>query len=673
MIVLIISPITKYLIEKYDIKFTGREIVCDWAYVNPFTGYIYLSDLKIYELNNDSIFFSANGCSANFEMHKIFSKTYEISELHLNKPKGVIIQDSTGLNFNDLIKLFSSKGDSGIAREPVHFNILSINIVDGELHYYEKIIPVNYSIKKLNIESTGLQWNADTIAAKFDFLSGTGDGNVKGNFTINTKSLDYRLAVVIQKFDLNVLEQYLKDMMNYGNFSAHLDADLKTSGNFNDRQDITVAGLLEITEFHIGKSPLDDYASFAKAMLKINEISPKKLIYNCDTIRLKRPYLKYERYDYLDNIQTMFGKAGTNVSAVYGNQSKFNLVIEIASYISALSKNFFKSDYKINSLAITDAHLVFNDYSLGEKFNIELDPLFVRADSINKNHTWVNVSLESSIKPYGNMAMSLRINPKDNGDFDLQYGFTKLPISMFNPYIISYTSFPFDRGSIELAGQWNVRKEIIQSDNHVKVVDLRLAKRLKKEDNKWIPMPLVMGFVRDRGNVIDYEIPITGNLNDPKFHLKDVFFDVLENMFIKPATIPYRMQVKKNETEIEKFLTLKWDLMDNFIERDQERFLKRMADFLAKNPEESISVYPQLYSMKEREYILLFEAKKKYFLETNNLDINSFNEKESKMVEMMSVKDPSFIRYISKKINDSLAFSIQDKCSKLIDPAIVDA
>ena len=68
-----------------------------------------------------------------------------------------------------------------------------------------------------------------------------------------------------------------------------------------------------------------------------------------------------------------------------------------------------------------------------------------------------------------------------------------------------------------------------------------------------------MAFIRERGNVIDYEIPITGNLKDPDFHLSDVIFDLLGNIFIKPPTTPYIFQVKNIETEIEKSLTLKWN------------------------------------------------------------------------------------------------------------------
>ncbi len=40
--ILIASPAAKYLIEKYDEQYTGRNITLNKAYVNPLTGYVYL-------------------------------------------------------------------------------------------------------------------------------------------------------------------------------------------------------------------------------------------------------------------------------------------------------------------------------------------------------------------------------------------------------------------------------------------------------------------------------------------------------------------------------------------------------------------------------------------------------------------------------------------------------
>jgi hypothetical protein len=679
LVILFISPITKHMIEKYDEKYTGRQIKTGWVYVNPFTGFIYINNLKIYESKDlpalqdkDSIFFSAKGLSINFAMFKMLFKTFEITNLTLYQPKGIIIQSDSILNFNDLIRKFTSdKKDT--TPSTFHFNILNIKIKNGVFYYREKVIPINYYIKDVTVESTGKKWNADTIAAKFSFLSGIGSGSVQGNFTINLNNLDYRAAAIVDKFDLKPLEQYLKDLINYGHFSASLDADIKATGNLNDEENLNSKGIMAINDFHFGKNQDEDYASFDKLVLSINELSPKQHQYLFDSMILIHPYLKYEIYDYLDNLQMMFGKKGSNISAAKSNPSRFNLILQIADYVKVLSKNFFQSDYMIRKLAVTNGCLKFNDYSTTEKFSIEANPLSVFADSVDKTSKRVAVYLKSDVQPYGNILINLSINPSDSGDFDMQYHLQNLPVSMFNPYMITYTSFPFDRGTLELNGNWHVRNSSLKSNNHLLVIDPRLASRLRNKDTKWIPSPLMMYIVRERGNVVDYELPITGNLKDPKFHLGDVIFDALGNIFIKPATIPYRAKVKNIENVIEKSLSLKWEMRQSALLPDQEKFVKEMVNFLIQNPEASIAVYPLQYKEKEKEQILFFEAKKKYFLSINQRNVQSLDEDDSLKVDKMSVKDSLFTQYLNKKVSDTMLFTVQDKCYRLIGSAIVNS
>lgn len=666
-----ISPVTKYLVEKYDFKFTGRQITMDWAYVNPFTGYVYFNNLKICEENSDSVFISAKGLKANIEINKLFYKSYELSEISLDHPSFTIIQDHKTLNISDLIKRFSPN-DNDTTKSTLHLNLLNMKINDAKFSYKEKHIPIDYTIKKLNISSTGKWWNRDTIQAKFSFLPLVGTGEMNGNITINFKTLDYKLTTSIKQYNLQIIEQYLKELTNYGTFSATLDANIKAIGNFNDAEKITASGSVAINDFHFGKTRLEDYASFDKLSLKVNEISPEKHKYLLESVELIHPFLKYERYDNLDNIQTMFGKKGVKIIDVKADPTRFNLVLEIARYVKIIAKNFFRSYYKINRLDIKKADLQFNDYSTPEKFSIALNPLNISADSIDKNHSRVKVAFNSAIKPFGKVDLDISINPRDSSDFDMKYKFQKLPASLFNPYLISLTSYPLDRGTIEINGSWKVRNGDIKSINHLVIIDPRLTTRLKNKDIKWLPMNIIMAFVRERGNVIDYEIPITGNLKNPKFNLHDVIFDILRNIFVKPPTTLYRIQVKSVETEIEKLLSLKWEMRQTQLSYKQVKFIKRMANFLKHNPEASITVSPQLYSIKEKEYILFFEAKKKYYLEINKKAPSQFNEKDKDIVEKLSVKDPVFITYLNISIKRDLLFTIQDKCSRLIPAAKVN-
>jgi hypothetical protein len=673
LIIVFISPITKYLIEKYDTKYIGREVTLDWAYVNPFTGYIYLNDVKVYEFKSDSLFIAMNGLSINVGMVQLFSQNIELDDLSINHPQVIIANNNLKFNFDDLVRKFSSTGPKDSAKKSMPVSILNIQIKDGHFHYVDPVIPVDFSIKSVYIASKqGWHSDSDNIAATFAFLSEAGTGGMKGNFGMDLNKLDYKLDVKVSKFDLKVIEQYLKGFSNYGTLRANLEADLKTVGNFNDAQNISISGALAISDFHFGKNFKEDYLSFDKVSVNIKEVNPKKRIYFLDSMSLMRPYFKYEQYDYSNNLETMFGKNGANATATNVNATEYNIIFTIGRYVEQLAKNFLKSNYKVNKLGIYKCNLEYNDYTLAEKFSIILNPLEIKADSIYKTKARVNLRFTSGIEPYGNGDIRLSINPKDTSNFDLYYHFQKLPLTMFNPYMISYTSFPLNRGTLEFNGAWRVRNGNIQSTNHLLLIDPRLSKRVRQHGLAWIPMRIIMAFVRERGNVVDYEIPITGNLNEPKFHWRDVIIDIVENIFVKPVTTPYRLKVRNVESEIEHYLSFNWDLEHSTLQLKQQNFLKHMAAFLNDHPKVIIVVKPQNYLAKEKEHILFFEAKKFFYSMYYHKNVKTFGIADTNIINKMSIKDTLFTAYLRKQIKNPMAFSIQDKCSLLVGPSAVN-
>jgi len=671
LILAFISPIAKSLIEKYDEQITGRQITMDWVYVNPFTGYVHISNLKIHEFKSDSLFITAKSLNVNVSLHKLLSNTLEFSATELIQPVIMVDENNKVFNFNDIILKFTPRKKSNTPSK-LHVNILGIKITDGIIHYRERTVPVNYFIKNLNIESPGKHFDSDSIDAKYSFVSGTRPGNMKGLFSMNVRNLNYRLEVIVHTFDLKVLEPYIKDLKNYGSFSANLEANLKAKGNFKDANDVTFTGMLAINEFHFGKNPDVDYGSFKKLQLSIFQLSPKNNKYLFDSASITHPCFKYERYDHFDNILQMFGKFKGNHLVSQANSGNFNLLITIGNYIALLSKNFFHSDYKINRLAVYHGDFTYNDFTLGEKFAVQVKPITVISDSIDRHRNRVSVDFKTGIIPSGNVHLSLSINPKKNGDFDLSYHLNHLPATLINPYLIAYTSYPLDRGIIELNGAWKVRNGIINSRNHLEIIDPRLAKRIHNNDTKWFPAGLVMSIIRDRGNVIDYQIPITGNLKRPDYHLKDVLFNALENIVVKPATTPYRLYLKKIEAEIENSLSLKWEMHQSTLNNKQTKFVDGLVKFLSKNKDASILVHQKLYTTKEKEYIVLFEAKKRYYMIAQHKNSLNFDKNDTSLVDEMSIRNKSFTKYLDKHTKGKLLFTVQDKCVMLLGSKMIN-
>jgi hypothetical protein len=475
---------------------------------------------------------------------------------------------------------------------------------------------------------------------------------------------NYRMLVTANRYDLKFLQQYLRDIANYGNLSGSLDADINTKGNFTDLENSNSSGMIALSDFHLGKAEGDDYASWSKLVLSIKKLYPKGYEYSYDSVILSNPYLKYERYDYLDNIQRMFGKGGANLKAVSAERStKFNLIVELARYLKVIARNFFKSNYKVGRFAIYNGDLQFNDYSLNEKFSAAATSFNFRADSISKTKKRVEMFLKAGIRPYGNLSVDLSINPNDTGEFNLYYHFNKLSLAMFNPYVITYTSFPIDQGTLEFNGKWDVRNGNVQSVNHLVIINPHLAVRLKRKDAQRLPLPLILSFITERNNLIDYEIPINGELRNPKFKHFNIVSDVLRNIFIKPPSIPFIKNVNSAEDEEEKFLAVKWMTRQVTISKIQKEFLEEMRDFLKKYPDASITITPVLYEEKEKEYILFFQAKKKYYLTSHKMDLHIFNKTDSLIVDKMNVKDSLFVQYLNRQIGNPMIFTLQEKCN----------
>ena len=101
--------------------------------------------------------------------------------------------------------------------------------------------------------------------------------------------------------------------------------------------------------------------------------------------------------------------------------------------------------------------------------------------------------------------------------------------------------------------------------------------------------------------------------------------------------------------------------------------MKKMVDFLVSNPEASIAIYPMQYAEKEKEYIAFFEAKKKYFLSSENKNALILSEDDSMKVDKIPVKDSLFVNYMNKQVHDTMQFTLQEKCYSLIGSAIINA
>jgi hypothetical protein len=161
-------------------------------------------------------------------------------------------------------------------------------------------------------------------------------------------------------------------------------------------------------------------------------------------------------------------------------------------------------------------------------------------------------------------------------------------------------------------------------------------------------------------------------MKDPTFHLRQVVFHIFGKIFVNPALIPFRLLEKKPGKEIDKALIMQWEIRQNSLMHGQEKFVNRLADFLKKNPEVTIGVYPDQYAEKEKEYIGFFEARKKYFLKSGKINALVLSKEDSMKVENLPVKDSLFVKFLNTQVHDSMLYTIQEKCNRFVGLSLIN-
>jgi hypothetical protein len=674
IVILFISPISKYLIEKYSEKYTGRKIEMSWLYVNPFSGRIHAYGLIIHEKKSKSNFITAGDCSFNISLMKLRSSAIDVSSITLDHLWINIIENKSSFNWDGFFTADTTKPKT----KPTNSNhwrysFRDIHLLNAEVVYSETSIPVHYKATKLNVECPFIQSESDTSIFKYDFTFQEHDGGISGRFKMNFKNLDYNLRTVLNDFDMKTLDQYLKEFLDYGNFAARLDADIKAKGNFHDAKILVASGKLGISNFHFGRTVDEDYLRFSKLQFDIDTLSPLNKKYLFQSIILDSAFVKYQLFDSLDNFSRMIGAKGEKVSSAYSEHARENIVFQIVHYIAQVAEDIIHSDYRADELKITNAKALFEDYSLAQKFAVSVSPVNIIAEHVDTRAKRSEIKLHSKINPFGTMDISLNVNPLDFGDFNLGYSIAGIPVPLFNPYSITYTSYPFNDGIISMNGNWLVKDKKIISTNHILVQKAALATKVKKEDAKKLPVRVALFFVRDVDRQIDLSIPITGDLKNPKYHLRSVIIQAVKNLFIKPSLFPVKQIQSTFSDDNKNYDIVEWPTMQAKMNLVHEAQLRKISRYLLFHPKSHITVVPCYYEEREKEALLFFEAKKRFYFSQTHQSRNLISKSDSASIDRMSVKNPAFIRFLHQESATDKDCSVQAKCYHVIGQAQAEA
>lgn len=263
----------------------------------------------------------------------------------------------------------------------------------------------------------------------------------------------------------------------------------------------------------------------------------------------------------------------------------------------------------IVKLLLRNSSATFSDLSLPLPFKSYIHDLegSVLGISTTKDVTTF-VKLRGGVDQYGLAKIDGSLNTKDPKKFtDINVAFDNLELKHYTPYSLQFLGYKIDGGKLFLDLGYKIDGGKLNGANQVVIKQIELG--AEKEGGSPWPMRLVVALLEDSDGIIDIDLPIEGDVNNPDFKYGKVVWQVIGNLFTKAVTSPFRLLGSLMGIESDKLAAIDFEAGSSTLLPPQIEKLDNIVTMLSKRPKLSLNVYGgwdevgDTYALKARKLV----------------------------------------------------------------------
>ena len=135
-----------------------------------------------------------------------------------------------------------------------------------------------------------------------------------------------------------------------------------------------------------------------------------------------------------------------------------------------------------------------------------------------------------------------KINPLSEDAFtDLVITLQGMDVTPAGPYSGKFAGYGLSKGKLSLDLKYKVSQQILEAENLVSIDQLTFGQKVESPDATSLPVPLLVALLQDRKGLIEIDLPIRGDLNDPDFKYGKVVISTLLNLLGKVVASPFSL------------------------------------------------------------------------------------------------------------------------------------
>ena len=216
-------------------------------------------------------------------------------------------------------------------------------------------------------------------------------------------------------------------------------------------------------------------------------------------------------------------------------------------------------------------------------------------------------------------------------------------LSPWTEYMFAY---PVKKGILSLTSDNTLQKGVIDGLQKIEIYDFKLGRKQNNDaEFKSLPLKSAIALMTDMSGKILIEVPVEGDLNEPKFSLGKVIGRAIGNTLLKATAAPFVAMAQASGIQAGDLNQMSVDLLQPDLSLEQYKKLDLIAQMLTEQENLSLRMVQQFNMKTAIQERALFNLKRSYYEQQNADAIGSLTLLDIEKIKKINNNDQQFKHY----------------------------
>jgi hypothetical protein len=198
---------------------------------------------------------------------------------------------------------------------------------------------------------------------------------------------------------------------------------------------------------------------------------------------------------------------------------------------------------RIETVTLQGGAILFSDRYVKPHYTASLVEIGGRVSGLSSEESRrADVDLRGKLENSAPLKIQGKINALAEDLFvDLRIDLRDMDLSPLSPYTGRYAGYGIRKGKLAFVLNYHIDKKKLNAENKVFLDQFTFGEAVDSPDATKLPVRLAVALLKDRKGEIVLDLPVTGQIDDPKFSVWGVVWQIVRNLLVKAATSPFAL------------------------------------------------------------------------------------------------------------------------------------